>query len=87
MEAAVISCCVLHNLMRVRYPALQNGHVDQEDPVTHAFVEGTWRDDVPMHALTRLQARGVQSKAADIRKYLVHYVNNAGTVAWQDAMI
>jgi len=44
VEAIVLACCCLHNLMRIRYPAAQNVMMDQEDRVTHAFVPGNWRE-------------------------------------------
>ena len=89
VEAVVIACCTLHNLMRVRYPALQNAQVDQEDPITHEMQPGTWREEVAgsLQDLTRLQASRVGTRAAEIRSYIMRYVNNEGSVAWQKDMI
>lgn len=84
-----MACCTLHNLMRVRYPALQNAQVDQEDPITHELLPGTWREEVTgdLQNLVRMKASRVQSRAVEIRKYLINYVNNVGSVPWQNEMI
>ena len=89
VEAVVIACCTLHNLMHVRYPALQNAQIDQNDPITHQLQAGSWRDEVaePLQHLTRLQASRVRTKAAELRTYLMNYVNNEGAVAWLNDMI
>lgn len=45
----IIGCCVcLHNLMRLRYPALQNAQLDQEDD-DHNPEPGAWRQEGNMH--------------------------------------
>jgi len=39
----IVECCVcLHNLMRIRYPTLHSGVVDDEDD-QHNMVPGAWR--------------------------------------------
>lgn len=44
VQFVIIACCALHNLMRERYPMLQNAQVDQEDPLTHHVVARTLGD-------------------------------------------
>ena len=44
----VEACVCLHNLMRTRYPALQNAVLDMED-VNHKVIPGAWRDGARMH--------------------------------------
>ena len=84
----MIACCCLHNLMRVRYPTLQNSLVDQEDPETHELVPGTWRDEATLgQELSRLEARKCPLRATELRHYLVEYLNNEGSVEWQEKMI
>ena len=38
------ACMTLHNIMRTRYPAMQNADLDQEDEHGQ-IVRGAWRDD------------------------------------------
>ncbi|KAA0183248.1 hypothetical protein HAZT_HAZT010340 [Hyalella azteca] len=45
VEALVLACCLLHNLMRTRYPMLIAEGLDREDPVTHHMQPGAWRQE------------------------------------------
>ena len=40
-----LACCVLHNLLRVRYPTAQVNVVDQENADIHEIIRGAWRDN------------------------------------------
>ncbi|XP_071177272.1 putative nuclease HARBI1 [Mytilus edulis] len=60
----IATCVCLHNLMRMRYPNLQNVQLDTEDDL-HNLVPGLWRANANMHEVnsvvgqigTRLQQR------------------------------
>ena len=79
-----LACLSLHNLMRLRYPTLQNADVDVGD-----LENGRWRDDV--HFLDVDNPPGGNRAvvvAKDQRDYLRDYVNSpGGSVPWQDRMI
>ena len=88
VESIVSACCCLHNLMRIRYPALQNVALDQEDE-NHHLVPGAWRDDTDLADLERIR-RGNQATVSGKRQrlYLKHYyASEAGSVPWQMDMI
>lgn len=83
----VKAACCLHNLMRLRYPALQQNVVDQEDP-NHNVVPGSWRNDRPMPGLQHVGGNRATRLAKEQRHYLMQYVNStAGSVPWQRDMI
>ena len=87
-QVIVEACICLHNMMRLRYPGLQNAILDQEDE-DHNIIPGAWRDGAE---LLELQiARGPNRDAVIAkrqREYLKMYFNSAaGSVSWQDRMI
>ena len=41
----VMDCCVLHNMPHIKNLLADSQIAGQQDPVTHATVEGTWRQD------------------------------------------
>ena len=45
VTSIVLACCVLHNIMRIRYPGVHHGIVDDEDE-HHRLVPGQWRQGV-----------------------------------------
>jgi hypothetical protein len=84
----VEACVCLHNLMRMRCPAIQNVLLDTEDD-NHSIVPGVWRQAGMMESLKKIKG---QTRAGRIAKqqraYLMHYFNSpVGTVSWQDKMI
>jgi len=84
----VMSCCCLHNLMRLRYPTLQNAVVDDEN-VAHQVIPGAWRDDAHLDDMD-IQRGGnfTTREAKKQRLYLKHYYNSpVGAVPWQNQMI
>ena len=87
-QVIVEACICLHNMMRLRYPGLQNAILDQEDE-DHNIIPGAWRDGVELLELQR--ARGPNRDAVIAkrqREYLKMYFNSAaGSVSWQDRMI
>jgi hypothetical protein len=79
----VEACVVLHNLLRMRYPGLQNNVLDNENE-DHQIVPGAWRENANMMEVeNRFSTTGKQ-----LREYLKLYFNSeAGSVPWQDRMI
>ncbi|XP_052818053.1 putative nuclease HARBI1 [Mya arenaria] len=59
----VEACVCLHNLMRMRYPTLQNEALDHED-VNHEVVLGSWRNNANMHDVDRAKGANKDSTAA-----------------------
>ena len=80
----------LHNVMRIRYPTVNNNLVDQEGD-QHYLVPGEWRRDVQqLLPLNDALPRGQHDLKAgsENRKYLTAYINNpAGSVPWQERMV
>ena len=89
VQTIVLACVVLHNLMRTRYPGIQNALVDREDD-DHNMVEGAWRrgnefDDVggPAPARNRDTFLGKQQRD----RLAAYWSSPVGAVAWQDRMV
>ncbi len=84
----VLAACCLHNLMRTRFPTLQNQLVDRED-ANHDVIPGEWRQDAPMHDMEQYERGNRLTKMAKKqRDYLrEYYSSDVGSVSWQDAMI
>ena len=84
----VEACVCLHNLMRIRYPNLQDAAVDVED-ANHNVSPGSWRAGASMHEVDTVRGPNRDSTAAKKqREYLKLYFNsNVGSVPWQDEMI
>lgn len=85
----VMASLTLHNLMRMRYPNLQNRDLDRDDG-NGQVIPGAWRNapgflqdmgDV-------LRAPRLTRAGKEQRMYMKHYVNSpAGSVPWQEAAI
>lgn len=90
LEAVVMACCVLHNMMR---DVATNGIVaegDHEDPETHEFVAGTWRKDSSDRLMAIPRRRGLRTTNGALaqRNHLREYVTSPhGSVPWQERMI
>ena len=84
----VTAMLCLHNIMRARYPGLQNAALDAEAN-DHQIIPGAWRDDVPLLGLHNNRARNTGNRAGkEQRDYLKHYYNNpVGAVPWQDNVV
>lgn len=79
----------LHNLMRIRYPQVQNDLADREDE-NHRLVPGAWRqDNERLLNLNRKNPGNVDLAVAKRqREVLCAYFNSeAGSVPWQRKMI
>lgn len=84
----VKACIALHNLMRRRYPNLQNADLDRDNG-QGGMIPGAWRNAalfVEMREAGRAPRETRPGK--EQRVYLKHYYNGpAGSVPWQDHMI
>ena len=84
----VKACLCLHNIMRLRYPNMQNADLDVEDQ-QHNLRPGAWRDAAVMREI-EAAGRGPRQTAEGrrLRTYLMKYFNSpAGSVPWQDQAI
>lgn len=84
----VMAAVTLHNLMRVRYPRMQNAVLDVEDD-QHNVAPGAWRQDRPMLDLHALRGGNYTTREAKRQRlYLKHYYSHpVGAVPWQDRMV
>ena len=84
----IATCVILHNLIRLRYPATHNNLMDLEDQ-NQDVIPGAWRNDRVLLDVYHERARNVGTQEGrQIRRYLGHYfTSKAGSVPWQDKMI
>ena len=86
----VKACVLLHNLMRTRYPVMQNRLVDFERP-NGALVPGAWRAGRNLDDTRPDQVPGNNRdfrKAKAQRNLIMEWCNSpAGRVPWQDDML
>ena len=86
----VKACVLLHNLMRLRYPVLQNRLVDFERS-NGDLVPGAWRDGRNLEDTIPSQVSGPNRdfrKAKAQRNLIMQWCNSpAGSVPWQDNML
>ena len=88
VRTIVETCVVLHNLMRLRFPGIQNRHLDVED-ADHNIIPGDWRNDAAMHEVEDVRAPNRDTREAkQQREYLKLYFNSpAGSVPWQERIV
>lgn len=83
VSSVVLDCVCLHSLMRIRYPAVQNADLDQEDQ-QHNVIPGLWRNNRPLHDIARIRGNRQTHRAKAQRNYLSPYYSNpVGAVPWQ----
>lgn len=86
----VTACVCLHNLMRIRYPRLQNALVEREDD-QHNRINGVWQDAGDILEDMDMPPEGGNfgtRQAKEQRDYLATYYSSpAGAVPWQERMI
>jgi len=84
----VMAMLCLHNVMRARYPGLQNAALDAEGE-DHVHIPGQWRDDVPLGDLQPMRAPNTGNRVAkEQRVTLEQYYNHpVGAVPWQHKVI
>ena len=88
VQSIVMACCIMHNLLTIRYPQQHAQVVDVEDPDTHNVIPGAWQDEEKLVGLQTI-GRNTSAKVAKIqRNYLKDYYNSPiGKVSWQEKMI
>ena len=81
----VKACVLLHNLMRTRFPVLQNRLVDYPD-ANGNMQPGEWRVGKDLEDTRNVQAPNRASKEGKMQRNLIrHWCNSpAGSVPWQD---
>ena len=82
VEGIVMAAVILHNIMRDRYPALQNAVADREGP-DGAMIPGEWRDGRALDDLLPMAGGNFGSaEAKRMREYLREYYDTH-PVPWQ----
>lgn len=89
VKLIVKTCLILHNLMRTRYPGLQNQQLDRAENDVRDFVPGAWREGRNLEDTQTAHGANTASKDGKKQRNLLrHWVNSApGAVPWQDRMI
>ena len=88
MQTISTACCVLHNLLIDMDPRGAQALADVEDPVNHELRPRAWRRELGMIDLNVRCGPTSHKDGKLIRDYLTSYYNSdAGSVAWQEAMI
>ncbi|XP_066285736.1 uncharacterized protein [Branchiostoma lanceolatum] len=89
VKLIVTTCVVLHNLMRIRYPALQDEELDQAENADGEFVAETWRDGRNLQDTIDVAGPNRATRDGKMQRNLIkHWLNSeAGSVPWQDDMI
>ncbi|XP_064077660.1 putative nuclease HARBI1 [Macrobrachium nipponense] len=84
----VEACCILHNLMRTRYPVLQNRLVDRAQPDGN-LQPGAWREGQNLDDTVVVQGPNTASRDGKRQRNLLkHWCNSpAGSVDWQERMV
>ena len=87
IQYVIEACICLHNLTRVRYLALQNSSLDQEDG-NHNLIPGEWRQTANMRDVQQVVGPNINTRAGKgQREYRKLYLNSAaGSVSWQDTV-
>ena len=75
---------ILHNLLRIRFPAIANAEVDREDE-DHNIIPGAWRET---NRWRRYPSPGTQQSVGKVmRDYVKAYFNSeAGSFPWQERL-
>lgn len=84
----VTVCCILHNIIRERYPNINIQLYDIEDQ-NHNAIPGAWRAGIQMHDINRNIGGNTGKKRAKAQRDLLklYYNSPAGSVPWQEDMI
>lgn len=88
VRSIVLAAVCLHNLMRMRFPGLQNAQLDREAP-DHQLIHGPWRNAQVMEDMDNVVAATADSRHGKRQRVLLkHYLNSeAGAVPWQREML
>ena len=83
----VTTCCILHNLMRTRYPQLQNCLLDRDDDLA----PGEWRQDKNLEdtLVQNVQGPNRASREGKAQRNLIKHwcCSPAGSVPWQEQRV
>ena len=84
----VTACICLHNLMRMRHPALQNNQIDRDDN-NHNIIPGAWRQGRNMDDTVNVSGPNIDNREGKRQRNLImHWCNSPeGSVPWQDDKI
>lgn len=85
----VKACVLLHNLMRSRYPAMQNRLVDKDGP-NGDVAPGAWREGLNLEEANPVQVghnRDMKMAKAQRNLIMEWCSGSAGKVPWQDRML
>ena len=84
----VLACVILHNLMRIRYPRMQQRAGDRLDN-RGRIMRGTWRNDDQLVGGQNLPGGNYGAREAkELRNYLRDHFNSPrGSVPWQYRMV
>ena len=87
LRLILTSCLLLHNLMRIRYPVLQNNLVDREQ--NGRQIPGAWRQNKDLLDTRVVEAPNRASKDGKLQRNLIkHWCNSeAGSVPWQNRLV
>ena len=80
---AMAAMC-LHNLMRMRYPTLQNATLDRENE-DHHIIPGAWREEGSLTDMEEVVGGNRETRQARQQRMLMkHYFSSSvGSVPWQ----
>ena len=62
VKLIVTACMLLHNLMRTRYPGMQNQQLDRAENLVRDYVPGAWRTGLNMHDTRIVTGSNTSSK-------------------------
>lgn len=88
VKSIVLATVCLHNLMRSRYPGIQNALLDREGD-NHQVVPGAWRDEQVFEEVNNVRGPTSETRRGKRQRlFLKHYYNSeVGSVPWQRDMI
>ena len=87
LRLILTSCLLLHNLMRIRYPVLQNNLVDREQ--NRHQIPGAWRQRRDLLDTRVVEAPNRASKDGKLQHNLIKHwcKSEAGSVQWQNRLV
>ena len=87
VRTIVMAALCLHNLMRRRYPTLQNSLMDKENR-KHKVTDGQWRREEQLVPVCEPAGNNTGIRVAKKqRDHLKEYYSEVGAVPWQDFMV
>ena len=63
VKITMMACLCLHNIMRIRYPTLQNLDLDRERN-DHQVIPGAWRNEALLQEMQNMQGSNVATREA-----------------------